>query len=71
MIAGGVSANEPLRKAAQQLCNKKGIDLILPNKEFCTDNAAMIAAAGSFKADLMNYEPAINIYPRWSISDVK
>ena len=71
MIAGGVSANEPLRKAAQQLCDRKGIELILPNKEFCTDNAAMIAAAGSFKANLMNYNAPINIYPRWSISDIK
>ena len=71
MIAGGVSANEPLRQAALELSNKKGIELIIPERKFCTDNAAMIAAAGSFKANQMHYDKEINIYPKWSICSVK
>ena len=43
---GGVSANEYLRNRLQEECAKRDIRLILPDKKFCTDNAAMIAAEG-------------------------
>lgn len=44
-IVGGVSANKRLRS----MCAERGIKIRLPQKlEYCTDNAAMIAAAGYF-----------------------
>ena len=42
-LAGGVSANSGLRRALQQTCDEKGWNLHLPELEFCTDNAGMIA----------------------------
>ena len=48
IIAGGVSANSGIRNKFTELCEKKGINLTIPNIKYCTDNAAMIAAAGYF-----------------------
>ena len=48
IIAGGVSANSGIRNKFSELCNKEGINLTIPNIKYCTDNAAMIAAAGYF-----------------------
>ncbi|MGG3799787.1 tRNA (adenosine(37)-N6)-threonylcarbamoyltransferase complex transferase subunit TsaD [Metabacillus fastidiosus] len=48
LLAGGVAANKGLRLALQKaFSEKKGIELIIPPLSLCTDNAAMIAAAGS------------------------
>lgn len=58
VVAGGVSANKWLREKLASLCEKDGINLIIPEMKYCTDNAAMIGAAGYFayklgrKADL-------------------
>ena len=48
IIAGGVSANSSIRNKFKELCEKEGINLTIPNIKYCTDNAAMIAAAGYF-----------------------
>ena len=48
IIAGGVSANSGIRNKFKDLCEKEGINLTIPNIKYCTDNAAMIAAAGYF-----------------------
>ena len=45
IVAGGVSANEHLRKKMKELTNKK-IKLFLPNKELTGDNSLMIGIAG-------------------------
>ncbi len=44
-LSGGVSANGALRRAFLAM-EKEGIRVHLPEKKLCTDNAAMIAAAG-------------------------
>lgn len=46
-IAGGVSANEELRRAADGL-KAKGCEVYYPKLVYCTDNAAMIASAGYY-----------------------
>ena len=45
-VTGGVSANSRLREVFQETCKKKKIDVFFPKLSLCTDNAAMIAAAG-------------------------
>ncbi|MFP5317318.1 MAG: tRNA (adenosine(37)-N6)-threonylcarbamoyltransferase complex transferase subunit TsaD [Acidimicrobiia bacterium] len=44
-IGGGVAANSLLRRRIVEACEEDGIDSFVPSREFCTDNAAMIAAA--------------------------
>lgn len=44
-LAGGVASNTHLRKALEEACREKGIELMYPSPIYCTDNAAMIAAA--------------------------
>jgi len=46
-IGGGVAANGPLRERLSAL---EGIELGIPPRALCTDNAAMIASAGRFVA---------------------
>lgn len=43
---GGVIANGYLRETLADECKKYGLKLVLPEKRYCTDNAAMIAAEG-------------------------
>ncbi len=45
-VVGGVSANSRLRKRLAARATDAGIRLALPSPALCTDNAAMIAAAG-------------------------
>lgn len=45
-VVGGVSANSRLRTLLQQRAAAEGLPLSLPPLTYCTDNAAMIAAAG-------------------------
>jgi N6-L-threonylcarbamoyladenine synthase len=46
LLTGGVAANSPLRAALQAECEERGYTLHVPSRRLCTDNAAMIAAAG-------------------------
>lgn len=48
-IGGGVSANSGVRAAVEQFCLRRGIRPWIPERQFTTDNAAMVAAAGYFK----------------------
>ena len=45
-ISGGVAANSGLRESLEQLGKSKRWNVLIPPKSLCTDNAAMIAAAG-------------------------
>ena len=48
-IAGGVAANSGLRKELLLRAEKLGWNIFIPDIQYCTDNAAMIAMAGHFK----------------------
>ncbi len=50
VLAGGVAANSELRARGAQLCRSAGLELIVPARRACTDNAAMIAHAGLYLA---------------------
>jgi len=47
-ISGGVAANSRLRESMQEALDKIGGRLFYPSIELCTDNGAMIAAAGYY-----------------------
>jgi N6-L-threonylcarbamoyladenine synthase len=47
IVAGGVAANQGLRSALEEQFNQLNIPLLIPPLHLCTDNAAMIAAAGT------------------------
>ena len=48
IVAGGVAANKGLRQEMERVCNELKVNLSFPPMKYCTDNAAMIAAAGYY-----------------------
>ena len=66
VLAGGVAANSRIREAVAKRCEEDGIELFLPEKKLCTDNAAMIACAGYYKylkcgADSLRLDATANL----------
>ena len=48
-LAGGVAANSRLRERLLDACVADGLHAFLPSRSMCTDNAAMVAAAGWYR----------------------
>lgn len=66
VIAGGVSANKKLRKKLGDMAKKEGAKLFYARPQFCTDNGAMIAYAGTQRLMAGERSPlAITAQPRW------
>ncbi|UJP01041.1 MAG: tRNA (adenosine(37)-N6)-threonylcarbamoyltransferase complex transferase subunit TsaD, partial [Nitrosomonas sp.] len=53
VVAGGVGANEQLRRNLSGKAAAKGATVFYPELEFCTDNGAMIAFAGALRLQAM------------------
>jgi len=49
LLGGGVAANGTLRQVLETSCKNLKVNLFVPDKKLCTDNGAMIAAAGYFQ----------------------
>jgi N6-L-threonylcarbamoyladenine synthase len=47
ILSGGVACNSELRRRAAELAEREGLALAIPEPKLCTDNGAMIAAAGA------------------------
>ncbi|MEO7936953.1 MAG: tRNA (adenosine(37)-N6)-threonylcarbamoyltransferase complex transferase subunit TsaD, partial [Dokdonella sp.] len=71
VIAGGVGANRRLRKQLADAATRDGFKTYFPRLEFCTDNGAMIALAGSIRlhAGQCN-DPQIKVFPRWDLESL-
>ena len=72
VAAGGVAANEALRKMLQRVAFEVGTTLVVPPAELCTDNGAMIAWAGAERLvfglrDTLDTAP----HPRWPLAEVR
>lgn len=49
-FAGGVACNKYITNRLRTFCEKRGIQFFKPSPKYCTDNAAMIAFVGNYKA---------------------
>lgn len=49
-FVGGVACNKYLRSQILEFCTKRGLAFYFPSARYCTDNAAMIAYVGHYKA---------------------
>ena len=71
VCAGGVAANQAIRKVLHRLAFEIGIALVAPPPALCTDNGAMIAWAGAERlalglTDPLDFAPR----PRWPLDKV-
>ncbi len=69
-LAGGVACNQALRTAFSELGRQRGFKLFYPLPVYCTDNAAMIAAAAEFylkrerTSNRLRYQDSFHLSPQ-------
>jgi N6-L-threonylcarbamoyladenine synthase len=69
LLCGGVARNKKLRQRFTELARKLGLTSAIPSPEFCTDNAAMVAALALEKLKKgrrLSLDLDLNAYPRVS-----
>lgn len=71
VIAGGVSANQALRRSLESMLAKRKGQVFYARPEFCTDNGAMIAYAGCQRLLAGQQEgDAIQVRARWPLEEL-
>ena len=72
IVAGGVGANQLLRTRLKEMTETEGKKVFYPRPEFCTDNGAMIAYAGTLRLQGGNRQDLdFTVRPRWSLADLE
>jgi N6-L-threonylcarbamoyladenine synthase len=71
VAAGGVAANQAIRRALDGLANEAGTRLVAPPLELCTDNGAMIAWAGAERL-VLGLIDGLDVAPRarWPLDEI-
>jgi N6-L-threonylcarbamoyladenine synthase len=59
VLSGGVAANSALQTAFHALAARRGVPAFVPERRFCTDNAAMIAAAAERRGEQTRVDPRV------------
>lgn len=70
LLAGGVAANAKLRRSLSEAASAlTGLRFVEPQLAYCTDNAAMIAAAGYFRARRRQFDDwkSMEADPNWEL----
>lgn len=71
VVAGGVGANQCLRRALDQAAGRRRCAVFYPEPALCTDNGAMIAFAGALRLQAGRLpgvsSGAIQVRPRWDL----
>lgn len=72
IMAGGVAANETLRRRLAQEASSVGFEIHYPPLALCTDNGAMVAYTGwRRRKDAVAGLPVITTRPRWSLDELR
>lgn len=73
VVAGGVGANARLRERLDTQCAGVGASVIYPPLNLCSDNGAMIAAAGAMRVllgvEVPTKNSAFDVRPRWPLAE--
>lgn len=67
ILAGGVARNRRLRSEFEAFARREGLAAHIPDPDFCTDNAAMVAGLALEKiaaGEKIGFDPRLNAYPR-------
>jgi N6-L-threonylcarbamoyladenine synthase len=71
VVAGGVGANRRLRARVRAMGEARGVRVVYPRIEFCTDNAAMIALLGHLRLSAGQRDDlAVRARARWPMNDL-
>lgn len=74
VVSGGVGANSKLREKLNAATKRKLCKVSYPRLEFCTDNGAMIAFAGTMRLKAMqgngNKNYGFSVRPRWDLAEL-
>ena len=57
VLSGGVAANSALQEAVRQWAERAGVAAFIPPPKYCTDNAAMVAAAAFYQRERTQVDP--------------
>ncbi len=56
-LSGGVAANSLLQQRLRAWAEQRGVEIFIPPRAYCTDNAAMIAAAADAQGEAVRVDP--------------